>query len=90
VDIRNKGQNTHDTTHRPYESQKEGRPKCKCFSPTEKGEQNSHWRMKVGGIWKERRRRRRAGSSVGRDRRGVLRVRKLNRDVYQWGVGNWG
>jgi hypothetical protein len=27
VDIRQKAWNTHDTTHRPYEAQEEGRPK---------------------------------------------------------------
>jgi hypothetical protein len=37
-------QNTHGTTHTPYETQEEGRPKCGCFSPTPKGEENNHHR----------------------------------------------
>ena len=31
-----------------------------------------------------------AGSGVGGNGRDVQRVRKLNRGVYQWGMGNWG
>ena len=36
-----KAQNTQDTTHRPYEAL-QGKPKCGCFSPIQKGEQNNH------------------------------------------------
>jgi len=32
--ILEKAWNTHDTTHRSYEAQEEGRPKCECFSFT--------------------------------------------------------
>jgi hypothetical protein len=39
VDIRHKAQNIHDTTYKPYEAQKEERPKCECFSPTQQGEE---------------------------------------------------
>jgi hypothetical protein len=34
VDIRQKAQNTHDTTYIPYEGQEEGKPKSGYLSPT--------------------------------------------------------
>jgi hypothetical protein len=33
-----------DTIHRPHGAQEEGRPQCGYFSPSLKGEQNTHWR----------------------------------------------
>jgi hypothetical protein len=32
-----KAWNTHDATHRPYETQEEERANCGCFSSTQKG-----------------------------------------------------
>jgi hypothetical protein len=34
VDISPKAQNSHNKTHRPYETEQEGRPKYECFNPT--------------------------------------------------------
>ena len=31
-----------------------------------------------------------ARPGIGRDRRKVQKVRKLNRNMYQWGIENWG
>jgi hypothetical protein len=47
VDISPEVQNTQDTTHRPYEPQEEGGPKCECFSSSEKGELNTHRKKKM-------------------------------------------
>jgi hypothetical protein len=41
-----KKQNTHDTTHRPCETQEEGGTKCGRFSPTQKGKENNHERKR--------------------------------------------
>jgi hypothetical protein len=39
-----KAQNTHDATYRPSEVQEEGRPKCGCLTPSQKGKQNNYGR----------------------------------------------
>jgi hypothetical protein len=68
VDIRQKVQNTHDTTHRPYEAQ-EGKPKCGYFSLLRRGN-----KIIMGGRGREELGRQRggggkrgAGPGVGRD-----------------------
>jgi hypothetical protein len=54
VDISQKAQNTHGTTHSPYEAYLEGRPKCGCFNPFGRenkiiiggrGKKGPDWRM---------------------------------------------
>ena len=45
--------NTQDTIHRPYEVQEESRPKLECFSPSQKGEQNTHGKQRVSWTWEE-------------------------------------
>jgi hypothetical protein len=37
-------QNTQDTTHRPYDTQKEERPKYGCLSSIQNGEEHNHRR----------------------------------------------
>jgi len=39
-----KAQNTHNTIQWPYETQEEGKLKCRCFSRTQKGEENNRGR----------------------------------------------
>jgi hypothetical protein len=72
-------QNTHDITHRPYEAQEEGRPKCGYFSPTLKGN-----KIITGG---------RGWEGLGGKRGGAQRVQdqvrreRLGAEMYR-GTGN--
>ena len=43
--------NTQDTIHRPYEAHEEERPKCRYYSASQKGEQNSHRRKYGDKMW---------------------------------------
>jgi hypothetical protein len=57
------------------------------------GEQNNHGRQKEGGNWVEEergRRKRRTGSGMGRDRKDAQRVRRINLNMQQWGLGGKG
>jgi hypothetical protein len=52
--------------------------------------------MKGSRGWEEHQRKRRRGmekrvaeSGMGGDGGDVLRFRKLNKSVWQWGIGNW-
>ena len=51
MDISPKAQNTQDTIYRTHEAQEEGRPKCGCFSPSYKGEQNIHGSKYGDKVW---------------------------------------
>jgi hypothetical protein len=69
-----------DTTHRPYETQEEGRPKYGFFSPIQKGEENNLGRQKEGGISEGGMREREKGGKIRfRRRQGeIQRVKNLN------------
>jgi hypothetical protein len=51
VDINPEVWNMQDTIHRPNETEEEGRPKCGYFSPSWKGEQNTHGRSYRDKVW---------------------------------------
>jgi hypothetical protein len=42
VDISPEAQNTQDAICKTHETQEEGRPKCRYFDPSQKGEQNTY------------------------------------------------
>jgi hypothetical protein len=76
VDIRKKAQNTHETTHIPYEVQEKRRPKY-----LEGGTKSPKVERGVSGRKRGGRGKREAGSCVGEDGGEVQRVKKLNRGV---------
>jgi hypothetical protein len=51
VDIIPKAQKTQDIIHRPHEAQEEKRPKCGCYRPSYKGEENNNGRKYRDKVW---------------------------------------
>jgi hypothetical protein len=51
VDISLKACNTQEIIHKSLEAQEEGRSKCGCICPSQKGEQNTHGRKYGDKVW---------------------------------------
>ena len=83
MDINFKADNAHDKTHRPYGSQKEGRPGCGCFSPALRSKQDDHRRWRQVGAEKEGDGGGNKGEILGTREGGreVQRVRNLNKNM---------